>query len=169
MEVEFCVVTLTDQAVNIQEQAHDIPATCGCLLVADFWTSSQKTGSDLIRIKAYQFFPGLERCLHLWQMLKLNKLFHMVKNNISLRKALLGIPVLIQHILQSISPPSVFLPMCLYILIFSFQLACKLRSFYAILSELNIKEILWIQFHGLLMKHTMTINTLENCLEKRHS
>lgn len=66
----------------------------------------------------------------------------MAKTNISLRKALLGIPVLIQCILQSISPLSVFLPMCLYILILLRQLPCKLRSFYAILSELKIKEIL---------------------------
>ena len=78
-------------------------------------------------------------------------------------------PLLIQHILQSILPPSVLLPMYLYILTLSCQLPRKLRRFYAILPELNIKEILWTQFHGLFMKHTITINTLWNCPQKTHS
>lgn len=79
---------------------------------------------------------------------------------------LLGISLLIQHILKSISPLGVFPPVCLYILVLLCQLQDKLGNICAIISKLNVTETFWMQLCGLFMKHTGTIRTLELPVEE---
>lgn len=79
---------------------------------------------------------------------------------------LLGISLLIQHILKSMSPLGVFPPVHLYILVLLCQLQDKLGNICAIISKLNVTETFWMQLCGLFMKHTGTIRTLELSVEE---